>query len=379
MSRPALFGACVLLLFALFIAWGQGVVGWQSVEAAAESAANWWTLSDTDFVKQYGNLAVGTQQQQSKFAWMVFARANQQVPFGDKKQKFSQWELWASDLDTFAPNVPRFEAAKKIRPRPHLEPITQLQMLSRRARLTKAPSFPQDGGQEVTRNALSSDYIMGHNLNTSEGIATYLGKQGNRIEFPLGVVETKAYWATGSLASAHQEAGLSLTALHLMVKVQPTPTNPFTDNTPSWFWTTFELKSNAGLAAAQKFITYGDALPPAESKQLLTDAGLGDTEFTNYVCNGVQIQFGDAKQTKIVLGNTQLENGFATPAFLDPTTWTSWSSSCHSCHAQASGKISGNRMMVFGFTEPVGPLAGDDLPSGGYQAYDFVWALMKAP
>jgi hypothetical protein len=373
MFKYALNWSWVLLVLVLLCRWGQRVDGGQS----STSTANWWTISDTDFVAQYGNLAAGTQKEQSQFAWMSFARANQQVPFGDPPQNFSQWELWASDLDTFSPNVPHFVAARKIRTRPHLQPIQQLRMFSPHVRLALLNPFPQVG-QEVTRNSLSYDYIMGKHLNTQHGIATYLGNPSNRIEFPLGVVETKAVWVSDSIAGAYQVGGFSLTGLHLMVKVKPTPSSPFTDNSPSWFWTTFELKSNNGLAAAQKFITYHDALPPSDAQMLMTQAGLGNTPFTNYVSNGQQIQFADSMNSTIILGNTQLEAAFATPPNPDPTTWTSWSSSCHSCHAQASGQIRGNGMKLFNFTAPVGPLMGNALPPGGYQSYDFVWALALA-
>ena len=33
---------------------------------------------------------------------------------------------------------------------------------------------------------------MAKKLNSQKGIATYLGEKGNRIEFPLGAIETKA-------------------------------------------------------------------------------------------------------------------------------------------------------------------------------------------
>jgi hypothetical protein len=341
-------------------------------------AADWWTLSDADFVAQYGNLATGTQVQQSQFAWMAFARANQQVASANG-QKFSQWELWPSDTDTFTPDVARFVAARKVRTRPHIQPLQQLRMFAHRVpvAMAEATPFPQ-AGQEATRNSLSYDYITGKGLNTQQGIATYLGQPGNRIDLPSGAVETKAWWVRGAIAGAYQVGGFSLTALHLMVKVKPTPSNPFTDESPSWFWTTFELKSTPGLAAAQKFITYGDVLPAGDSQALLTQAGLGGTPFVNYVSNGQQIQFSDATNPTIILGNTKLEWAFATPPSKDPTTWTSWSSSCHSCHAQASGVISGSGMNVFNFTAPVGPLTGNALPPAGFQSYDFVWALMLA-
>ena len=337
MLKPAIKWSCLLLLLLPGSSPGQQADGGQSRDGSTKLAAGWWSIPDIDFVTQYGKLATGTEEQQSQFAWMAFARVNQQVTSGTNQQKFSQWELWVNDPQTFTPDTPRFEAAKKIRTRPHLQPIQQNRIFSAHARVPETNQFPRVG-QEVTRNSLSYNYIMDNHLNSQEGIATYLGKQGATIAFPIGVVETKAYWVSGSIAGAYQEGGFSLTGLHLMVKVKPTPDNPFTDNSPSWFWTTFELKSNKDLAAAQKFITYGDALPAGEAEKLMKEAGLENTPFTNYVSNGTQIQFSDAKNKTIVLGNTQLENGFATPPFADPASWTSWSSSCHSCHAQASGQ-----------------------------------------
>ena len=53
-------------------------------------AADWWNMPDADFAQQYGKLAVGSQQDQSKFAWMLFARANQPTTCGGGT--FSQWE-----------------------------------------------------------------------------------------------------------------------------------------------------------------------------------------------------------------------------------------------------------------------------------------------
>jgi hypothetical protein len=317
MFKPAIKWSCLLLFLLSMIPSGARIDGGQSSYGTAKLGPNWWSISDTDFVTQYGKLAVGSQAQQSQFAWMAFARANQQVAFGTNPQKLSQWELWPSDLDTFSPNVPRFEAAKKIRTRPHLQPVQQLRMFSPHAIPAAVNPFPQ-AGQEVTRNPLSYNYIMDNHLNTQQGIATFLGKQGAKIEFPLGAIETKAFWVRGAIGGAYQFGGFSLTALHLMVKVKPTPSNPFTDDSPSWFWTTFELKSNKGLAAAQKLITYGDVLPTGEAEKLMKQAGLGATPFTNYVSNGQQIQFFDSKNKTIILGNTQLEWPFAVPPSQGP-------------------------------------------------------------
>jgi len=340
-------------------------------------AADWWNMPDPDFVQQYGNLATGTQQQQSQFAWMLFARINQPATLSGST--FSQWELWPSDPDTFAPNVSLFVQQNKIRTRPHLQQ-SKLAVLLRSPHNFRnfiSPTPPSGGGEEVTRNQLSYDYIMKNGLNTQAGIVKFLAGSGAKVDFPIGAVETKAFWARGAVAGAYQEAGFSLTGIHIMMKIAPRPNNPYTDKTPSWFWTTFEFKGNKGWAAAQKFITYPNTLAAAQSAALLSKATV-PAVFANYLSDGVQIQFADAKNKKIVLGNTQIEWFLATPQNQDPTTWKSWSSSCHSCHAQASGQPSGGGVNFFNFTGPVGPLTGANLPSSAYQSFDFVWALSNA-
>jgi hypothetical protein len=340
-------------------------------------AADWWNMPDSDFIHQYGNLAAGTQQEQSQFAWMLFSRANQ--PATLNSSTFSQWELWPSDPDTFAPNVRRFTPQEKIRTRPHLQQSKLVVLLRspHTARGLMNPLPPSSGGEEVTRNQLSYDYIMNNGLNSQAGIVKFLSGAGAKVEFPIGSVETKAFWARGAIAGAYQVGGFSLTGLHLMTKIARRPNDTFQDNAPSWFWTTFEFKDNKGRSAAQQFITYANTLPAAQSDKLLSEAGVPSV-FANYVSNGVQIQFFDAKNKKIVLGNTLMEWFLAKPQSQDPTTWKSWSSSCHSCHAQASGQPQGNGINFFNFTAPVGALGGADLPSSAFQSFDFVWALFNA-
>ncbi len=220
---------------------------------------------------------------------------------------------------------------------------------------------------------------MSKGLNTRAGIGAYLATPSSKIDFPIGAIETKAEWATGPLPGAHDVGGYSLTALSLMVKIAASPSNPFTDNTPSWFWTTFELKSNKGLAAAQKkFDTYHDVLPKERVEALLAEAGLGQTPFVNYVSNGQQIQFFDAENKMIRLGNTKIEGFLAEPGGDDPAKWTNWPTSCHSCHGQASGRPINMSVESFSFGSPVGALKGSDLPGRDYRSYDFVWSLDSA-
>ena len=125
-----------------------------------------------------------------------------------------------------------------------------------------------------------------------------------------------------------------------MAKVQPGPTDPFSSEEVSWFWTTFEFQGNPGLAHAQSFLTYKDALPSADALGLLTQAGLGKSTFANYKCNGTQIRYSDATNKRIVLGNTQMENFNFTPANAQsPAQWKTWNISCHTCHGTASASL----------------------------------------
>jgi hypothetical protein len=377
MSKVALKSLFALLIVISLIPLVPGLDGRPPTASAAPRTGDWWTINDDDFVNQYGNLAVGTQLEQSRFAWMAFARANQQISGGGGAPAQPKWETWWSNAQTFGSIAPPFAAANRVRTRPDLEPLEQLRQFALRPHTQDLSRFA-NVHQGVTRNEISYNYIRGNHLNTNAGLAAFLNTQGNQIQLPLGAVETKGAWLPGAIAGAYQLGGQSLTGLHLMVKVRPTPASPFTDNSPSWFWTTFELNSNAELNAAQRFITYSDTLPAGDSRALMTQAGLNGTVFMNYVSNGSQIQFFDANHSAIILGNTQLEGVFGRPPGTDPTHWTSWSSSCHSCHAQASGKVTGSHVTPNISTTPVGPLQGGDLPGAGSQPYDFVWSLTHA-
>jgi hypothetical protein len=347
---------------------------------AAAASADWTQMNGQEFVAAYRQLATGSQQQQSQFAWMMFALLNQQVT--NASGTFSAWELWPSDQDTFNPtSITTFDAkAPKLRTKPHLQESAILKAL----RLTQPKRFaavPPTAGEEVTRNAISYGYITGKGLNTLAGIEKFFATPGAQVDFPLGAIETKASWsATSPGPGAYSVGGVYLTALHIMVKIAPRPANPFTDNTPSWFWTTFEYKGNTDLAAAQKFITYHDALTPQQSLQILTQAGLAGTAFVNYACNGPQIQFADASHRQIILGNTQLEGFLAVPGG-PPAQWTSWPTSCHTCHSRAGATVTNNAVnfipAYFG-TGVTGMLTPAELPPAGYQSFDFVWAFFNA-
>lgn len=345
-------------------------------------AGDWWTLSDQEFATQYANQAFSnTIKDQSSVAWMLFARVNQ--PAQNQGQTVSQWEMWPSNDDTFSPAVAAFKMQNKVRTRPHLQaPKTaKIQGKTKAVHLFSLP--PNGGGEEVTRNLDSYNYItQTAGLQSQAGVKKFLSAPNAKVDLPVGSVEIKASWAPGATAGAYQFTGTtgtySLLGIHIMAKIKPTPGNPFSSEDPSWFWTTFEFKGNPGLANAQSFLTYKDAMPPADAMNLLTLAGLAQSAFVNYKCNGTQIRFSDATNKNIALGNTQMEPFNFTPAnATSPAQWKTWNISCHTCHATAAAnpKSSG---FFFPFTELQIKKGGGTLPANqmaGYQAMDFIWSI----
>ncbi|GAA6133923.1 hypothetical protein NBRC116188_07120 [Oceaniserpentilla sp. 4NH20-0058] len=343
------------------------------------SGADWWNISDDAFANEYVNEAFSEDiEQQSEVAWMLFARVNQQVQ--DQGKTLSVWETWPSNQNTFSPAVPKFTFDNKVRARPHLQLPKLMKGMTPKEQLA-AP--PVNGGEEVTRNMFSYDYIMAKGLNSKAGVLKFLSGSNTKVDFPIGTVEIKADWETQAIEGAYQfvdtenNVTYSLVGLHIMAKMQPTPENPFYSETPSWFWTTFEFKGNPGLANAQNLITYKDALSSSKAQMLLQQAGLADTAFVNYVSNGTQIRYSDAQHPDIILGNTKMEAFAGSPDQNDPSTWTKWNSSCHTCHGTTSAKIdtSGSTPMVkfYPFTVPVGKITYQDIDQ--YTSMDFVWSI----
>jgi hypothetical protein len=263
-------------------------------------------------------------------------------------------------------------------------------MISLAKKISPMANTPNKAGEEVTRNTLSYEYIMGNKLNTAAGSWKRLSS-GPSLNFPVGAVEIKADWATGSLKGAYTNTDadgnvLSLVGIHIMMKMAPTPADSFHSEDPSWFWTTFEFNGNSGLANAQSLLTYHDALSRDESLGLLTSAGINAGAFANYVCNGTQIRFSDAKNPQIILGNTTMENFSFTPTdAATPADWKTWSVSCHSCHGTASTGPPGNpqgpgRMSAnpYFFSHDVTGALPANIASPNYKSFDFVWSLWQA-
>ena len=349
-------------------------------------AADWWTISDQDFAKQYASQAVSsTVKDQSTVAWMLFARINQRVPNPSStpgaSQTISQWEAWPSNADTFSPAVKLFDAKQKVRTRPHLQAPKTAKIAGKNL-LMHFFAPPQGGGEEVTRNLDSYHYITGNGLQTQFGVKKLLTSANPKVDLPVGAVEIKASWAQGATEGAYQFTGdtgtYSLLGIHIMAKVQPAPANQFTSEDASWFWTTFEFQGNPGLKNAQSFLTYKDELPPADALNLLTQAGLNTTAFANYKCNGTQIRYSDAKNPKIILGNTQMEPFNFTPTDASsPAQWKTWDISCHTCHGTASADPK-KAQLFLPFTDFQINQGGGVIPPGpiaGYQSVDFVWSI----
>ncbi len=359
--------------------------------SAYGQAPAWVTMEDKAFAQQYAKQAISdTLTDQSTVAWMLFARVNQ--PKQHKGSSYSTWELWPSNDDTFSPAVNAFVLANKVRNRPHLHPskVHELIMQRRGLRATQVVG-PVKAGEEVTHNEISYHYIMSNKLNTATTAWKRLST-GPDLNFPIGAVEIKADWAVGSLAGAYTftvaDGGdsFSLVGLHIAAKVAATPGDPFHSEDPSWFWTTFEFKDNPGLANAQSFLTYHDALTRPQSLALLAQAGLEKGPFVNYVCNGTQIRYSDAKNPNIILGNTTMENFSFTPKdATSPADWKTWSVSCHSCHGTGSATGIGNDGAPGNLTintwffnnNVVGPLPPASIPNSA-KSFDFVWSIWQA-
>jgi hypothetical protein len=363
------------VLFGLLVSVAMGML------PCTVRAADWWSMTDADFVAQYKNLALGTQTQQSQFAWMLFGRLNQPANLGDKT--YTVWELWPSNPDTFSPNSRAFVPANKFRTRPHLQAPKAFLMGGTAAHALTQPSF--NAGEEVTRNTISYNYITDPKrpLNTKAGIVAAINAK-SPIDLPVAAIETKGNWITDDVQPGMYQINdgattYALNGLHIMVKIVPDPKDPQSSPDPSWFWTTFEYSGNPQRAGALRFIngTNRDSLPAAQLTQLLTQAGLNKSPWTNYACNGVQISFLNAQGQPIVLGNTTMEADFAIKATDPSTKWTQWVSSCHTCHAEASAKPKGKSNFAFpfssGFNPEVGKITG--IPAG-YTPLDFNMSIL---
>ena len=358
--------------------------------------ATWLTKSDEQFASDCAAMAFGgTLADREELAWLFFARVNQLIadPTNGGMSNTGRvpvWMAWPTDPDTFESQIAfDFEGA----PRRDLQPSTEKKTLEAGGISTVDP----DGAnEEVTRNAISYNYLRKSGLTTKAGVATYF-QTNDYVNMPIGTVELKASWLQVTPGSPAPPGALTLAfdsgeywwrGLHIMVKMQTLsePGNMFYTEEPSWFWTTFEFNDNPGVQHVRdKLITQRSPLSANQVESILNWGQIGGFGFENYAPNGTQVRFtkNGTGETPVILGHTDMEDFAGSPNTAQPNYWTSFQASCHSCHASAS--YNPDTAEFFPFSVPTGALApsynkansnGKTQYLGqGYKPLDFMWPI----
>ena len=391
----------------------------------------WIDLPDDVFAEliaqpmAYGVLE--SPENMARVAWMYFARLVKSAPAGSNQTM--DWLTWHTNNETFSPpSPPSSEAAQQ---RNHVavskakRALEASVLLSGSAPDTTCPkNFPP---QAVTRNDISFAYLnQDLQIFSIDALAHYLNASAdNRLDVPIGGIgakgvfidescikaldgtkgaggitldyETQAVWDNVQVSQT-ETYRLPMTGLHVMAKLQPAPVDVFTSNTPSWFWATFELKTNPGIDNVVAMLTEPDPLGADEVawiQSYLTT--IGDCKLKNYVLTGTQRSFSLPGGGASILGNSKLENfagGGITqfPQFKTPETWTSFDASCHACHstaafdpkskqffAESATNLNKAFPLVVGNLPPsiMARLTGTGAGAGGYdyQSLDFLWPI----
>lgn len=365
-------------------------------ETAGCDAADWLTKADADFAADCATLAFeGTLEDRQKLAWMLMARVSQLIddpdgPGMSGTGKVPLWMAWPTDPDTFASaKTFDFDAA----PRNDMKPSTEKKNLKAGHVGTEDP----DGAnEEVTRNQIAYDYLIGSGLTTKRDVAAFFAEH-NYVDMPVGSVELKASWLQVTDGSPVPDGALTFTfdsgeywwrGLHIMVKMRALedPAEVFYSEEPSWFWTTFEFSDNTGVEHVRSgMITQRAPLSAEAITEILADAGLADFGLEAYAPNGTQTRFTVDGQgvTPVILGHTDMEDFAGSPNTAQPRYWTGFQASCHSCHATAA--YNPQAEAFFPFSVPTGALhPGYNLADKdgivrylgqGYRPLDFMWAI----
>ena len=358
-----------------------------------ECQKNWVGKTDEGFAADCADMAFkGSLADRQKLAWMLFARVNQLIKDNhgvSSSKRVPQWMAWATDNDTFT-YFPSFKYTQKNRA--DLVPVTSKKLLAGNISM----SDPDGANEEVTRNAISYNYITKEaKLNTKYGVLDYI-KSNNRVDMPVGTIELKASWLKvppggapeGALTFKFESGTYWWRGLHIMVKMKPLPKdeNLFYTEKPSWFWTTFEFSNNPGVAHVRdKLITQSSPLSAKKIHSILKEAGIAGFGFKAYSPNGTQIRYTKNGKGKVpvILGHTDMEDFAGAPNTAQPSYWASFNSSCHTCHATAA--INPDTETYFPFTVPAGALTrqyygaaadGSNLYLGdGFVSLDFMWPI----
>lgn len=365
--------------------------------AQSKCQHNWVDKNDKKFAADCADMAFSDDlKSRQTFAWMAFARANQLIKDSHNVSPTGRvplWMAWATDSDTFE-YFPTFKY-KRVN-RDDITTVTSKKVLAGMV----STSEPNSANEEVTRNAISYNYITKKaKLNTKYGVLKYIN-EGNRVDMPVGSVEIKASWLKvppggapdGAMVFNFASGKYWWRGLHVMVKMKSLPkknkdTDLFYTEEPSWFWTTFEFNQNPGIAhVRQNLITQRAPLDPSEIKTILTEAGIAGNGFEAYAPNGTQIRFTEIgnNNVPVILGHTNMEDFAGAPNTAQPSYWTSFNASCHSCHATAA--INPDTQTFFPFTVPAGALnpqyngTGKDGTSlylgDGFIPLDFMWPIV---
>jgi hypothetical protein len=355
---------------------------------------DWLNKSDQQFAADCAAMAFDDDlKAREQFAWMAFTRINQLIKDShglSKSDKVPQWMAWATDDDTFK-TFPTFKFTETNRA--DITEVTSKKVLAGEVSMTD----PDSANEEVTRNAVSYNYLTETaKLNTKVGVLTYL-KAGNQVDMPVGTIELKASWLKvppggapeGALTFGFESGEYWWRGVHIMVKMRSLKNNDdlFYSEEPSWFWTTFEFNGNPGLEHVRdQFVTQRAPLSDKERDTILKQGGISGFGFEHYSPNGTQIRYTENAESKVpvILGHTDMEDFAGAPNTAQPSYWTSFNSSCHTCHATAA--INPETETYFPFSVPVGKLSPQyygqpsaDKPNlylgDGFVPLDFMWPI----
>jgi len=362
--------------------------------AKSDCETNWVSKSDTEFAKDCANMAFSKDlKDRERVAWMFFTRINQLIK--DQQgvsgsDKVPVWMAWPTDDDTFQV-TPSFQFTEQNRA--DLVPVTKKKLLAGNVSTTD----PNSANEEVTRNAVSFDYLTKTaRLNTKNGVLSYINA-GNRVDMPVGSIELKASWLKVPEGEVAPEGALYFNfdsgtywwrGIHIMAKMRSLPeTEPlFHSEEPSWFWTTFEFNNNPGLKHVRDtFITQRAPLSKKTINNILKEGGIAGVDFNNYSPNGTQIRFTEKGKGKkpVILGHTDMEDFAGGPNTAQPAYFTHFDSSCHTCHATAAINI--KTKTFFPFSVPIGRLSDQYYApdsnglnlylADGFEPLDFMWPI----
>jgi hypothetical protein len=338
------------------------------------------------------------------------------TPLKNSKSNKLTFESWASDADIFSanPTWPSMDSGKKlgasfishsrVRGTPTKEmpdPCALPQNTSLvGASASKATNFPKGAcvGEEVRRNKIVFDYLVGNSLNTKRGLASAYANNKS-VQMPPGSVAFKGDWATVEdvatwISSSKDDirknyyttwgeqrgskVEVALISFRLMNK-----------EGSNWIWSDFEASKNPGrcdgggcidsFGAVSRVVksnqvphkAYPDCHKSPEVLALFKSAGVSDV-WKSYCLYGSQTSYEDRNGKPTILGKGVASK--LTPEEIKTN------SSCITCHAYASFNAKGEANPLASSANLPNPNGKPDLSLiKGYLTYDFTWGVANAP